>query len=105
MTAPITWAEASSPIYWSNIGINWNTPAKTESETFGIDTSYILGHDHTLAGYAVISITMGYQSGNSFLWNPIADPNDNWTPVSNPTSIWTEQADPSSVWTKSDYPD
>ena len=34
MTAPITWAEATSPILWSNIGINWNTAAKGNSVTF-----------------------------------------------------------------------
>ena len=34
MTAPITWAEATSPILWSNIGIDWNTPAKGNSATF-----------------------------------------------------------------------
>ena len=33
MTAPITWAEATSPILWSNIGINWNTAAKGNSVT------------------------------------------------------------------------
>ena len=33
MTAPITWAEASSPILWSNIGIDWDTPAYGKSVT------------------------------------------------------------------------
>ena len=36
MTAPITWAEASSPILWSNIGIDWNSPAKTGDPTFAL---------------------------------------------------------------------
>ena len=29
--APITWAQATSPILWSNIGIDWDTPAKANS--------------------------------------------------------------------------
>jgi len=33
LTAPITWAEATSPILWSNVGINWNTAAKGNSVT------------------------------------------------------------------------
>ena len=37
MTAPITWAEATSPILWSNIGINWNTAALGNSVTFAQD--------------------------------------------------------------------
>ena len=36
MTAPITWAEASAPIYWSNIGIDWDTPAKANSSSYGV---------------------------------------------------------------------
>ena len=47
MTAPITWAEATSPILWSNIGINWNTPAETGSATYAVDGGYSLGVSHT----------------------------------------------------------
>ena len=43
MTAPITWAEATSPILWSNIGIDWNTPAETGSATYAVDGGYSLG--------------------------------------------------------------
>jgi len=34
MTAPIKWEQATSPILWSNIGINWNTAALGNSTTF-----------------------------------------------------------------------
>ena len=47
MTAPITWAEATSPILWSNIGIDWNTPAETGSATYAVDGGYTLGASHT----------------------------------------------------------
>jgi len=47
MTAPITWAEATSPILWSNIGINWNTPAETGSATYAIGDGFTLGVSHT----------------------------------------------------------
>ena len=47
MTAPITWAEATSPILWSNIGIDWNTPAETGSATYAVDGGYSLGVSHT----------------------------------------------------------
>jgi hypothetical protein len=42
MTAPITWAEASSPIYWSNIGIDWDSPAKTETSIFTVNSGLVL---------------------------------------------------------------
>ena len=47
MTAPITWAEATSPILWSNIGINWNTPAETGSATYALDDGFTLDASHT----------------------------------------------------------
>jgi len=43
LTAPITWAEATSPIYWSSIAINWNSPAKGESPSFAVDVGYTTG--------------------------------------------------------------
>ena len=42
MTAPIKWEEAVSPIYWSSIGINWNTPALAESPSFALDNTYVI---------------------------------------------------------------
>ncbi len=105
MTAPIKWAEAGSPIYWSNIGINWNTPAKDDSVTYSVS----IGLDE-LAGYrlyeeAHIKVVMNYTSRMSFLWEPIPDPDNNWTPVDDPSSIWTEKPDTSSIWTKRFYPE
>ena len=47
MVAPITWAEATSPILWSNIGINWNTPAETGSATYALDGGFDLDASHT----------------------------------------------------------
>ena len=47
MTAPITWAEATSPILWSNIGIDWNTPAETGSATYALDGGFTLDASHT----------------------------------------------------------
>lgn len=61
MVAPITWAEATSPILWSNIGINWNTPAETGSATYGVDSGYSLGADHTKGA----SISFGVESSYS----------------------------------------
>ena len=42
MTAPITWGESGSPILWSNIGIDWNTPAKGNSVSLGADVGETL---------------------------------------------------------------
>ena len=57
MSAPITWAQASSPILWSNIGINWNTPAQTSASTFSIGNTYNTLQDFVHGG--VISFNMG----------------------------------------------
>ena len=61
MTAPITWAEATSPILWSNIGINWNTPAETGSATYAIDDGFTLAASHTKGA----SISLGVESDYS----------------------------------------
>ena len=55
MTAPITWGDAVAPIYWSNIGINWNSPAKAESPSYGVN----LGHTNTGVGNVVGSTSFG----------------------------------------------
>ena len=66
MTAPITWAEATSPILWSNIGIDWDTPAKANSVTYAVGDGFTLGVSHTKgasisfgldASYANIGVT------------------------------------------------
>jgi len=60
MVAPITWAEATSPILWSNIGINWNTPAETGSATYAVDGGYTLGASHTKGASISFGIDASY---------------------------------------------
>ena len=61
MTAPITWAEATSPILWSNIGINWNTPAKANSATFAAN----VGETHSEEQGIGYCISFGANVGQS----------------------------------------
>ena len=61
MTAPITWAEATSPILWSNIGIDWNTPALGNSATFAAN----VGETHTDEQGIGFSITFGANVGQT----------------------------------------
>ena len=61
MTAPITWAEATSPILWSNIGIDWNTPAKGNSATFAAS----VGETHVDEQGIGYSITFGANVGQT----------------------------------------
>ena len=65
MTAPITWAQATSPILWSNIGIDWDTPAKANSISIGAEG------DVTLASRVVKaeSISMGVDAGQTLVDN------------------------------------
>ena len=67
MTAPITWAEATSPILWSNIGIDWNTPAKANSATFAAD----VGETHSEEQGIGYSITFGANVGETLAVVPI----------------------------------
>ena len=60
MTAPITWAEATSPILWSNIGINWNTPAETGSATYAIGDGFTLDSSHTKGASISFGIDASY---------------------------------------------
>ena len=60
MTAPITWAEATSPILWSNIGINWNTPAETGSATYALDDGFTLGVSHTKGASISFGVDASY---------------------------------------------
>jgi hypothetical protein len=89
VTAPITWAEASAPIYWSNIGIDWNSPAKANSSAFAVTSGYSninigslanavsftnnMGkvHASTLATSGVISfgVQNGYTSAGGFTFD------------------------------------
>ena len=59
MTAPITWAEASAPIYWSNIGINWNSPAKANSSAFAVTSGYSQTNSATLPSSVSFTNNMG----------------------------------------------
>jgi len=54
LTAPITWAEATSPILWSNIGINWNTAAKGNSVTFAQAFGGTAAHELGPIGFTVV---------------------------------------------------
>ena len=67
MTAPITWAEAISPILWSNIGINWNTPALGNSATFAAN----VGETHSDEQGIGFSITFGANVGQTLTVVPI----------------------------------
>lgn len=67
MTAPITWAEASSPILWSNIGINWNTAAKGNSVTFA---QAVGGTGAQELGPIGFSIAFGADVGQTFVVVP-----------------------------------
>ena len=66
MTAPITWAEATSPILWSNIGIDWNTPAKANSATFAAN----VGETHTEDQGIGFAITFGANVGQTLVVVP-----------------------------------
>ena len=59
MTAPITWAEATTPITWSAIGINWNTPAKADTSTLAVSSGYSNINVGTLAAAASFANNLG----------------------------------------------
>jgi hypothetical protein len=69
MTAPITWAEASSPIYWSNIGIDWDSPAKTETSIFTVNSGLVLltGVDYIVAINFGVNLTSGKNSKHTVI--------------------------------------
>ena len=66
MTAPITWAEATSPILWSNIGIDWNTAALGNSGTFAAN----VGETHTDEQGIGFTITFGANVGQTLVVVP-----------------------------------
>ena len=61
MTAPIKWEQATSPILWSNIGINWNTAALGNSGTFAAN----VGETHVDEQGIGYSITFGANVGQT----------------------------------------
>jgi len=67
LTAPIKWEQATSPILWSNIGINWNTAALENSTTF---TSNV-GETHVEEQGIGYTITFGADVGQTLSVVPI----------------------------------
>ncbi len=64
MTAPITWAQATSPILWSNIGIDWDTPAKTGDPTFALTQGYPSSGAAAMAVSSTFAVNSGYTSSS-----------------------------------------
>ena len=60
MTAPITWAQATAPILWSNIGIDWDTPAKADTCTLAISEGYTSSSDHSLGESITFALNSGF---------------------------------------------
>ena len=61
MTAPIKWEQATSPILWSNLGINWNTAALGNSGTFAAN----VGETHVDEQGIGFSITFAADVGQT----------------------------------------
>lgn len=59
MTAPITWAEASTPITWAAVGINWNSPAKANTSTLSINGGYSNLNNSTISASIAFANNMG----------------------------------------------
>ena len=59
MSAPITWAEATTPITWSAIGINWNSPAKANTSTLAVSSGYSNINVGTLTAAASFANNLG----------------------------------------------
>lgn len=68
MSAPITWAEATTPITWSAVGINWNSPAKADSSSFGVSAGGTSTHLNIVAGAVTFAMDVGgtISSGMNF---------------------------------------
>ena len=59
MAAPIKWSEATSPILWSNIGIDWDTPAKANTSTYASSVGYTTSNNATQNVSATLGSNMG----------------------------------------------
>jgi hypothetical protein len=59
VSAPITWAEATTPITWSAIGIDWNTPARADTSTLAVSSGYSNINVGTLAAAASFANNLG----------------------------------------------
>ena len=68
MSAPITWAEATTPITWSAVGINWDSPAKANSSSFGVNTGGTSTHLNIVSGVVTFAMDAGstISSGMNF---------------------------------------
>ena len=66
MTAPIKWEQATSPILWSNIGINWNTAALGNSGTFAAN----VGETHSEEQGIGFNVTFGANVGQTLVVVP-----------------------------------
>jgi hypothetical protein len=59
VTAPITWAEATTPITWAAVGINWNSPAKANTSTLSINGGYSNLNNSTIPASIAFANNMG----------------------------------------------
>ena len=59
MTAPIKWSEATTPITWAAVGINWNSPAKADTSTLAISGGYSNTNVGTIAAAASFANNLG----------------------------------------------
>ena len=64
MTAPITWAQATSPILWSNVGIDWDTPAKTGDPTYALSQGYTSSGVAAMVASSTFAVNSGYSSSS-----------------------------------------
>jgi hypothetical protein len=64
VTAPITWAQATSPILWSNIGIDWDTPAVTGDPTFALSQGYPSSSVAAYSSSITFAVNSGYTSSS-----------------------------------------
>ena len=63
--APIKWTQATSPIDWDNIGINWNTAAKANSISIGAESDVTVSERVA----KIESISMGVGAGQTLVDN------------------------------------
>jgi len=59
VTAPIKWSEATTPITWAAVGINWNSPAKADTSTLAISGGYSNTNVGTIAAAASFANNLG----------------------------------------------
>jgi len=72
LTAPITWAQATTPILWSNIGIDWDTPAKTGDPTYGLSQGCTVAGGRGFADSITFAVSTGVSDSAVRGLNPSA---------------------------------